>query len=107
MKLTDAEVLVKETFDKHGLTEQGWTFKFDRARNRFGRCNRMAREISLSKYLVDLNSEERVMQTIFHEIAHALTPRHHHDFVWKQKCREIGGNGKRCFDDSDTILYKK
>ena len=44
-----------------------------------------------------LNDEKEVTNTILHEIAHALTPGHHHDRVWKAKAREIGCTGDRCY----------
>jgi len=47
--------------------------------------------ISLSRYLISLNGEEEVRETILHEIAHALVGYSHgHDRVWKLKAMEIG-----------------
>jgi len=63
--------------------------------------------VELSTKLVSCNNEERVMRTILHEIAHALTVGHKHDKVWKQKLLEIGGDGKRCWTTDDTVAYRK
>ena len=44
-----------------------------------------------------LHSDDEVLDTILHEIAHALVgPQHGHDAVWRAKAREIGCTGERC-----------
>ena len=53
------------------------------------------KSLELSTYLIALNNEDEVRNTILHEIAHLLTCGHHHDWVWKMKCREIGCDPKR------------
>ena len=43
--------------------------------------------------------EKHVLDTILHEIAHALVGSHHkHDAVWKAKCKEIGCDPKATSD---------
>lgn len=81
-----------------------WTVKFDRAKTRAGQCHAGKREISLSAPLLKVRSREESMNTITHEIAHAIVgPRHGHDRVWQRKHRELGGDGKRCFTDTKAI----
>ncbi len=41
-------------------------------------------------------TKEKILDTILHEIAHSLTPNHHHDHIWKRKAISIGCNGERC-----------
>lgn len=99
MILKDAEILAKQLIKEHGLDQLGWRFQFDRAVRRFGVCKHRSRIIGLSTALTQLNDESHVRNTILHEIAHALVgPGHGHDFVWKQKAREIGCDGNRCYD---------
>lgn len=43
-------------------------------------------------YLWQLNLKQ-LKDLLLHEIAHALTPNHNHDEVWRQKAIEIGCNG--------------
>ena len=62
----------------------------------FGVCNYTYKQIELSAYLIPECTDKSIKETIIHEIAHALTPGHHHDNVWKMKCIELGGNGQRC-----------
>lgn len=89
-------------FVQHGLTD--WSMTFDKARTRAGVCRSHTKEIGLSLHFVRLNSAERIRLTLIHEIAHALTPGHHHDKVWQAKDRELGGDGSRCYDDKTTAM---
>jgi hypothetical protein len=82
--------------DEHGL--QSWTFKFDRARTRAGQCVYGPRVISLSTWLLERRSYDESLNTITHEIAHALVGvRHDHDLVWRKQHIALGGDGARCF----------
>jgi predicted SprT family Zn-dependent metalloprotease len=88
---------------QHRLTTTGWSFEFDTAKRRFGCCNYTQKVISLSAPLTNANDEIRVLDTILHEIAHALVGHGHgHDSVWRAKCVEIGAKPERCYTDEDT-----
>lgn len=104
MELKEAKTMAIELMQKFNLINQGWYFEFDSAKRRFGRCSYRMKCISLSKYLVLINDEARVEDTILHEIAHALTPGHGHDKVWRAKAIEIGCDGKRCYTRENTVL---
>jgi len=69
-----------------------WSFVFHNKKSSFGTCNHKKREIQISSLLFPVMSDEAIRDTILHEIAHALTRGHHHDYVWKSKCRELGCN---------------
>ena len=97
MDLIKAQTLANQLIQEHGLKQHGWIFRFDNARRRFGCCKYRPRIITLSKYLTQLNDESKVKDTILHEIAHALTPGHGHDRVWRAKAIQIGCNGQRCY----------
>lgn len=97
MTLKEAQELAIGLMRLHRVPSD-WSFTFDRSKVRFGKCNYRKKQISLSKYLVDLNDEEEVRDTILHEIAHALAPRGAgHGPVWKSLALSIGCNGQRCF----------
>lgn len=86
---------------ENGLTD--WSFGFDRSVKRFGVCRLKDKRITLSGQIVQLNSEEKVRETILHEIAHALCPvGTGHGLAWRLKCRELGIRPERCYTDTDT-----
>jgi len=92
--------LARGLMDDHGLGD--WTVTLDNALTRAGQCRYAEREISLSKPLMADRSHEETLDTILHEMAHALVGHAHgHDEVWAAKHRALGGNGQRCFAYTD------
>ena len=84
--------------DKHDLLDERWCFEFDNAKRRLGCCKFRNKTISFSKHYLPVIKHEEMVNTILHEIAHALVgPRHGHDNVWKRKAIEIGCDGKRLY----------
>lgn len=94
-----AELLARKLIEEC-LPDEGWKFKFDNAKRRFGSCQYSTKTISLSRPLTIVNDESEVRNTILHEIAHALTPGHGHGYVWKKACELIGAKPERCYDDN-------
>ena len=91
----EAKRLALELLAKHGLHD--WGFGFNRRKRGMGLCRFDDRFIELSIYFVDRNSREEIVDTILHEIAHALVGvGHGHDAVWKAKCVEVGAKPERC-----------
>jgi predicted SprT family Zn-dependent metalloprotease len=102
MKLGDARRLALQLMEVHKVPSD-WSFQFDRSKVRFGKCNFGRKEISLSQYLVELNDEAEVRETILHEIAHALAPRRAgHGPAWRVVAESIGCTAKRCYGDEVT-----
>lgn len=102
MELIKARELAIELMEKHDLMISGWRFEFDNAKRRYGCCNYTNKRITLSRHLVELNSEENVTNVILHEIAHALTKGHGHDSVWRRKALSIGCDGNRCYKSDEV-----
>jgi predicted SprT family Zn-dependent metalloprotease len=99
MDLLEARNIATNLLLKHGL--KSWVFDFDESKRRFGACHFKTKRITLSRHLVSLNDKEIVINTILHEIAHALVGREHgHNSIWVAKAREIGCTGDRCYDSS-------
>ncbi|MDQ3459375.1 MAG: SprT-like domain-containing protein [Deinococcota bacterium] len=97
MDLALATTLARRLMLEHGLTD--WTFRFDRARRRFGLCDYGNRTISLSKHLTELNDAAQVRDTLLHEIAHALSPGAGHGPRWRELCSRLGAKPVRLFAD--------
>ena len=90
----DAARLARRLLAEHGLT--GWTFAFNRRKRSLGLCRYGERRIELSVHLVDLNSDEEVLDTLLHEIAHALCgPKAGHGAGWRARCLELGARPER------------
>ena len=95
MEMTKALALGRRLLREHDL--EGWSIVADRAKTRAGVCRFGRRQIGLSTPLTTLHSDEEVLDTILHEIAHAIVgPQHGHDAIWRAKAREIGSSGERC-----------
>jgi len=84
-----------------------WTFGFNTNKRRLGVCKHRYRRIELSTHHLQ-DGLEAVRDTIGHEVAHALTPGHRHDAVWRAKAIELGSNGNRCGDSAGlkSIVHK-
>lgn len=95
MEVTRALAVGRRLLREHGLDD--WTIVADRAKTRAGICRFARRQIGISAPITTLHDEAEVLDTILHEIAHALVgPQHGHDAVWRAKAREIGCSGERC-----------
>jgi predicted SprT family Zn-dependent metalloprotease len=100
----EIEFLAKTLFEKHELDKQGWVFRFDTSKKRFGCCFYGRKVISLSLDIALLNSEEEIKETLLHEIAHALVgPGYGHGEFWKCKAKMIGASPERCYSLDKVI----
>ena len=108
MSPSDTLQLLEHKLTEHGLAARGWTGALDNAERRFGVCRPAKKEISISRTLAALNSGEEVLDTILHEIAHALADSIYrencgHDERWKAICRQIGARPERCYDGDEVV----
>lgn len=97
----EAEHMALELMNKHGLTD--WHFCWDRAKQRAGCCKHLRKMITLSVHYVNLNENRPydILDTILHEIAHALAGYGAgHGPKWQAVCRRIGARPVRCYDSS-------
>jgi hypothetical protein len=95
MEITRALAVGRRLLSEHGLDD--WTIVADRAKTRAGVCRFGKRQIGISSPITILHDEAEVLDTILHEIAHALVgPQHGHDAVWRSKALAIGCTGERC-----------
>jgi predicted SprT family Zn-dependent metalloprotease len=98
VKISDAQIIAEKLMAQHGLDD--WTFQFDNAKRRFGATWLTLKRITLSKPLTELNDETHVVNTILHEIAHAIAgPGHNHDNHWRSVAQKIGCDGNRTYSN--------
>ena len=92
----DADAVQRLLDDKlleHGLAAQGWTGHLDNALRRFGVCDHRRKRITISRHLAAINSDEETLDTVLHEVAHALAgPKAKHDLQWRAIAARIGAN---------------
>jgi len=102
METQAARTMALKLMEAHSL--QGWSFGWLSSRRKFGICNYRRKQISLSIPLVEANSEERVRDTVLHEIAHALVGfSHGHNYVWKAAAVRIGAPPQACWTSANTV----
>ena len=85
-----AAQFAKDALVKHGLKEWGVRLTTDANAPFLGMCMYKDKVIILNAHHVDIHPDDEIIDTIWHEVAHALCPNHGHDNVWMLKAREIG-----------------
>ena len=107
MSLTEVAALGKQLIEEHEVKsglKVGWQFAFDLAPARGGLCRYAEKQIVLSVTYCLKASKEEIVDTILHEIAHAIVgPKHGHDATWKAAARRIGGTAERCHYIQHTL----
>lgn len=102
MELASVRIVARRLMDEHGL--HTWSFGFDNAKRRCGRCNYAKRLITLSRHYVEMNDTGEILDTILHEIAHTLAGAGEgHGPKWRATARKIGATPNRCADDSVSM----
>lgn len=101
MELQEIERHARALMTAHGVGSLG--FEFDNAKRRLGATHTLrigntvlAKKITLSKHYAAILPADEIRDVILHEIAHALTPGHGHDAVWRNACRKVGAKPNRC-----------
>lgn len=90
MTRNEATTYAYERLQIHGLKDWHVRLTTDMTKGFLGLCSHKDKCIIISAHHIDIHDDVMVKNTIDHEIAHALTPGHSHDLVWREKAREIG-----------------
>lgn len=94
-KLKQVEEMAKDLINYYCPV---YKFQWDGAVKRYGYCSYEHKTVSISKPLATLNPVDVTLNTVLHEIAHALSPKSaHHGREWKSVARSIGNDGLRCY----------
>jgi hypothetical protein len=94
--------LLRTHMDKNGLND--WHISLSKAVKKLGSCNYTKKTISLSSFSIEVRTEAEILNTILHEIAHALCPGEGHGAKWVKKAIELGCDGKRCANSIKLTL---
>lgn len=85
--LHEIEILTSELMQKHNV--EHYKFKFSRRRNAAGYCTNNTIMLNVD-YCLRVN-KEKIINTILHEIAHAVVGvTHGHRKIWQDKARDLG-----------------
>jgi len=97
MQLEDALDMAWKQLDRFGLTKAGWSVALDERTRFLGHCSYEKKIITLSIYHLEQHGQLDVLDTILHEIAHALVgPGHDHDELWRAYARLCGARPQPC-----------
>jgi len=91
MNRSQAGRYTKEMLDKHGL--KNWSVRVTTDPNSpfLGMCSSKDKAIILNAHHIDIHPEAEVIDTILHEVAHAIVGSGQgHNDVWRDKAKEIG-----------------
>ena len=90
MTAIDLELLAFDTFDAYSLW--GWKLvvgKPTRVRL-LGLCDYAKKEIFINAELLTHGGDKLLLETFYHEVAHALTPGAGHGAAWKAMAERLG-----------------
>lgn len=112
----EANNLLKKEFDiikvdgtRNILSLSDYSFHFDSAKKRAGICRYNRKKISLSIDICrnNLDRDDEIMDTLLHEIAHALSYKLYgrqavgHGYLWKHIAKQVGAKPQRCYTSRD------
>lgn len=102
MQIDAAEALARQLMREHGLA--GWKFAWSKSKRAFGSCCEGRKVIKLSRHLVTLNDYTEVLDTILHEIAHAIAGhKAGHGPEWQQVAIRLGCRPQATYDAATTV----
>ena len=103
MDLKELEALARQEMLNNGL--HGWTFGWANTKRRLGVCKYRLKRIEIAEYYARHSSRESVLDTLFHEIAHAVVgPGKGHGPVWKAAAIRLGATPRACETSTNVVM---
>lgn len=84
----------------------GWIVKVEDIGQLLGQCDYKKQTIVVGDYYLHNNPTDMVRDTLRHEVAHALTPGHNHDAVWRAMAAMLGAVPRACYKNAKMPLGK-
>jgi hypothetical protein len=103
MDLKEVEVIASLELAKQGL--HGWTFGWGDTKRRLGVCKYRSKRIEIAEYYALHSARASVLDTLLHEIAHAIVgPGIGHGPAWKAAAIRLGATPKACDASTDVVI---
>jgi hypothetical protein len=96
--------LADDAMVEHGLISKGWVWEFSRTKRQLGCCEYGHRRLLFSLPFIEVNDEAECLDTILHEIAHALVgPGAGHGPRWRAMARSIGARPRATTNTAKSV----
>jgi predicted SprT family Zn-dependent metalloprotease len=103
MELKELEAIAAQELSKNGLHD--WTFGLSNAKRRLGVCKFRSKRVEISGYYARNSPRESVLDTLLHEIAHAIAgPRAGHGPAWRVVAVRLGAVPQACDTTQQAVL---
>jgi predicted SprT family Zn-dependent metalloprotease len=103
MDLKELKTCTNREMSKHGLN--GWSFGLAATKRRLGVCKYRTKRIEISEYYALNSPPETVLDTLLHEIAHAIAgPGTHHGPIWKAVAIRLGATPRACENSHQPVV---
>lgn len=103
MDLVELTRIARGELAKHGL--RGWTFALSNTKRRLGVCKYRSKRIEIAEFHAQNNPPELVLDTLQHEIAHAIAGASaKHGPAWKAVALRLGATPRACDTSSETVV---
>jgi predicted SprT family Zn-dependent metalloprotease len=103
MDLEQLGAFAARELTKHGL--HGWTFGLAKTRRRLGVCKYKSKRIEIAEYYARNSPAESVLDTLLHEVAHAIAgPAAKHGPGWKAVAARLGATPRACETSGQAVV---
>ena len=103
MDLKELEAIAVRELRAHGL--HGWTFALAKTKRRLGVCKYRQKRIEIAEYYARHSPPETVLDTLLHEIAHAIAgPAAKHGPRWKAVAIRLGATPRSCETSRQAVV---
>ena len=103
MDLNELEATARRELAANGL--HGWSFGLSRTRRQLGVCKYRSKRIEIAEYYARHSPPESVLDTLRHEIAHAIAgPVARHGPAWKAIAVRLGAIPRSCESSGQAVV---